>query len=124
MPNDPAKLADAFLSRITEDETGIWELVDEAATQLPDMPAETRLALARAALDLLLTREFVIATRGRPFGNGDRLESREARAAIAEPEIWGSPEFTGNTATLMLDATATGNNFYFSGAKLATNEPG
>src|SRR5437588_690917 len=95
MPDAIVRLADAFLSRITDDTTGIWELADEARHRMPDIPAERRLTLAQSALDLLLTMRFVVATRGAPFASGDPLDAEEAVAAIGSAAIWASPTASG-----------------------------
>lgn len=115
-------LADAFLSRITEDETGIWELADEAMNQLPHVPEETRLLLAQYGLDLLIDRAFVSMARGQPFAATTVLEASAARTAIADAANWSAPR-CDHHITLMLGVTETGRSFYFSGKKLQTTDP-
>lgn len=115
------RLADAFLSRITEDETGIWELDDEARSQSPELSAEDRSAAAREAVTLLLTAGFVQAWRSPPFAaTGDPLNTQTALALIGRTDTWISPsDAEGSTLTVMLMATESGRDFYFGGRKLA-----
>ena len=115
------RLADAFLSRITEDETGIWELDDEARSQSPELSAGDRFAASREALTLLVTAGLVQAWRSPPFAaTGDPLTTQAALALIGRADSWISPsDAEGSTLTVMLMATESGLDFYFGGRKLA-----
>ena len=115
------RLADAFLSRISEDETGIWELADEAATTIPGIDPESAFDLARASLQLLITKGYVSMRRGLAFDpNGEVLNENRARAAIEDRDAWRSPACSDGT-TLMLRTTPAGERFYFSGLRFADN---
>jgi hypothetical protein len=113
-----ALLADAFLSRITEDETGLWELEDESRTALPEVGDDERREMAAGAMEMLLMRGLVAARRGEPFHAGVELARDAAISALSDPGIWERPTM-GSSLTLMLDATPEGRGFYFGGHKLA-----
>jgi hypothetical protein len=81
------------LSRITEDDTGIWELLDEAKSQLSQRSVEERMDVARAALSLLLAKGFVRARRGRAFADGEELDRTNAGTAIEDVIAWRSPRW-------------------------------
>jgi len=118
MASDVARLADSFLSRITEDDTGIWELADLARSRLAGMPTEERHALACAALGLLLDRGLIRARRGLAFDpRGEELDAPTARSVIEHTNAWLPPKLTDGL-TVMLHTTEAGDQLYFSGQKL------
>lgn len=114
---DVASLADAFLSRITEDETGLWELDDETIRALPSASGSERRQLAVRALSILLERRLVAARQSEPFRAGSDLDPDVAISILPEPESWTRPEREGSL-TLMLEATPEGRTFYFGGHKI------
>lgn len=117
------ELADAFLSRLTEDDTGIWELTDEARHRAPGLADDARFVLARDALWLLLTRGLVHAWHARPWDTtGSPLVVEEALALIDDQQEWLSPAFTDAELTVMLYASPAGEELYFAGVKLAAED--
>src|ERR1035437_9780592 len=66
-------VADGASGRLRPGSSGVTGHAREAAGHGPTRTFRRGgLRLAQVALDLLLTKEFVTAARGRPVGNGDR----------------------------------------------------